>query len=124
MNPEAFDLQVAVEDPLREQYKAVSIGNPNILREISILDRKIAAVVQSVHATKLKLDFMRGFESDPVGFINKWVESQTRDLQVFYYWYKAVIGEYKVDNEQVDEDFFKRDHVKEALFHYLAQHSW
>jgi SWI/SNF-related matrix-associated actin-dependent regulator of chromatin subfamily D len=85
MNPEAFDLQVAVEDPLREQYKAVSIGNPNILREISILDRKIAAVVQSVHATKLKLDFMRGFESDPVGFINKWVESQTRDLQVFYY---------------------------------------
>lgn len=82
MNPEAFDLQVAVEEPLREQYKGISVGNPAVLREISILDKKISSVVQAIHATKLKCDFMRGFEKDPVGFLNKWVESQSRDLQV------------------------------------------
>lgn len=96
MNPEAFDIQVPVDDALREQYKSLVVGNPAVMREIGILDDKIAAVVQSIHATKLKHDFMRNFAEDPVGFINKWVESQSRDLQVLSFdagdsWRLAVV---------------------------------
>jgi SWI/SNF-related matrix-associated actin-dependent regulator of chromatin subfamily D len=82
-NSQAFDIQVPVVDPVREKLAQANIGNATINREIASLDDKIAAVVQTINLSKLKRDFMRGFVNDPVNFINQWIASQSRDLEVF-----------------------------------------
>ena len=46
------------------------------------LDQKIYETVDSIKALKTKREFMLSFASDPYGFINKWLISQSRDLKV------------------------------------------
>jgi SWI/SNF-related matrix-associated actin-dependent regulator of chromatin subfamily D len=82
-NSQAFDIQVPILDPVREKLAQANVGNPTINREIQALDDKIAAVVQTINLAKLKRDFMHGFVEDPVKFINQWIASQSRDLEVF-----------------------------------------
>jgi SWI/SNF-related matrix-associated actin-dependent regulator of chromatin subfamily D len=82
---EAYDIEVLIDESLGEAYNKVVVGNPVTLKEISLLDEKIAAIVQSIHLSKLKHDFMLAFVKDPVGFINKWVASQTHDLEVAFF---------------------------------------
>lgn len=43
---------------------------------------QIESLVQAINQCKLKRDFMLSFSEDPVGFINQWVASQSRDLEV------------------------------------------
>jgi SWI/SNF-related matrix-associated actin-dependent regulator of chromatin subfamily D len=82
MNPQAFDITVQVTDPIRDTYVAAGQASGNMQKEIAVLDEKICALVQSIHVSKLKRDFMTGFSTDPVTFINKWIASQSRDLEV------------------------------------------
>ena len=51
-------------------------------QEIMSLDQKIYETVDSIKALKTKREFMLSFASDPYGFINKWLISQSRDLKV------------------------------------------
>jgi SWI/SNF-related matrix-associated actin-dependent regulator of chromatin subfamily D len=85
MHDKAFDIEVFVNDPIRESLSKASTGNAALNREILQLDEKICALIQTINLSKLKRDFMRGFVADPVTFINQWVASQSRDLEVFYY---------------------------------------
>ncbi|KAI8903988.1 SWI/SNF-related matrix-associated actin-dependent regulator of chromatin subfamily D member 1-like protein [Gorgonomyces haynaldii] len=81
VNPQAYDIQVTIEDPLRENALSLA-SNVGIVRDLNVLDEKIASLVQAVRLSQLKRDFMLEFTSDPVGFINKWIASQSKDLQV------------------------------------------
>lgn len=51
-------------------------------KEIMALDDKIVQYVASVNNSKIKRDFLLQFATSPVDFINKWVASQARDLEV------------------------------------------
>jgi SWI/SNF-related matrix-associated actin-dependent regulator of chromatin subfamily D len=84
-HPQAYDIQVPVNDPVRERLSQASVGNVALQKEISLLDDKIAAIIQTINLSKLKRDFMCGFVQDPVTFINQWVASQSRDLEVTVY---------------------------------------
>lgn len=83
MNEQAFDIEVAVNDPIRERLTQASVGNVAIQKEIGLIDDKIAAIIQTINLSKLKRDFLRGFVKDPVNFVNQWIASQSRDLEVF-----------------------------------------
>jgi SWI/SNF-related matrix-associated actin-dependent regulator of chromatin subfamily D len=71
-------------DPAREKLAQANIGNAALNRDITALDEKIAAIIQTINLSKLKRDFMAGFVEDPVGFINQWIASQSRDLEVWF----------------------------------------
>ncbi|KAI8901336.1 SWI/SNF complex 60 kDa subunit [Globomyces pollinis-pini] len=115
MNTQAFDINVTVPDPIRERYNKVAVGNASVQREISQLDDKISALIQSINLAKLKRDFMASFVENPVKFINDWIGSQSRDLEV-------ILGDTRINTEEAKQtEFFENDAFKEALFHYLRQ---
>ncbi|GAB5593001.1 SWI/SNF and RSC complex subunit Ssr3 [Umbelopsis nana] len=72
-------------------------------KEILALDDKI-----------IKRNFLPQFARSPVEFINKWIASQARDLEI-------IVGETQVNVEEMRQsDFYKQPWVKEAVFHYLT----
>lgn len=44
---------------------------------------QIGDLIEQVRDSKARRDFMLGFANDPVGFIQKWIVSQHRDLKVW-----------------------------------------
>ncbi|KAJ3090497.1 SWI SNF, matrix associated, actin dependent regulator of chromatin, sub d, member 1 [Quaeritorhiza haematococci] len=109
----AYDIEVEVDDPVRQQLQSAITENPNLQREITMLDDKIVALVHAINESKLKRDFMLSFAKDPVGFINSWVASQSRDLEL-------ILGDMRVNMEETRRsDFFKQPWVQEAVFHLL-----
>ena len=106
---------VNLADPAQEILARMQSGNPQLIREISTLDDKICALVQSINLSKLKRDFMRNFAADPVNFISQWTASQNRDLEI-------VLGDTRLSLEDIkDNKLFEKESFKEALFHYLRQ---
>lgn len=78
------------------------------------LDDKIVQCVQSINNSKIKRDFLMEFSKEPVEFINRWVASQARDLEV-------ILGENKINLEEIKQtDFYKQPWMREAVFHYLT----
>jgi SWI/SNF-related matrix-associated actin-dependent regulator of chromatin subfamily D len=59
---------------------------------------------------------MTAFVQDPVGFLNKWVSSQSKDLEV-------VLGEGGGVNpeEARRSEFYQQDRIKEALYNYMSE---
>ena len=100
MGQTAYDIEVEVDDPIRERMRNVTQPDSALVKEIVELDDKvgryrggslgrsiighpqIGSLVQGINHCKLKRDFMLAFARDPVGFINQWVASQSRDLEV------------------------------------------
>lgn len=56
--------------------------NRNTLAELARLDDVLALAVQGVTHSKAKHAFFTSMANDPAKFINRWVSSQRRDLQV------------------------------------------
>ncbi|KAJ3302674.1 SWI SNF, matrix associated, actin dependent regulator of chromatin, sub d, member 3 [Kappamyces sp. JEL0829] len=113
MGTYAFDIQVEVPDSIRDKQAQAAQINPTLQREIQTLDDKIAALVQTICMSKLKRDFMQSFSQDPVGFINQWTASQSRDLEV-------MLGDTRINLEEAQStQFFENENFQEALFHYL-----
>jgi SWI/SNF-related matrix-associated actin-dependent regulator of chromatin subfamily D len=52
------------------------------LRQISQLDDQIALIIQALGHSKAKHSFYRSMQTDPVSFVNRWMSSQKRDLEV------------------------------------------
>lgn len=114
MHPYAYDLVVSIDDPLREAFKQTTNPSAMLSREIALCDDRITALCTSIHASKLSRDFYKAFSADPVTFLNRWIESQAKDLAV-------VVGDVALE-ETMDSGFFERASVKEAVFHYMSQH--
>eukprot|EP00842_Homolaphlyctis_polyrhiza_P006397 jgi/Hompol1/6759/HPOL_003716-RA len=115
VGPQAFDIEIDVEDPIRERTKTAISPPASIQREIQSYDEKISQIVQLIGASKLRRDFMLAFSKDPVGFLNQWVASQSRDLE-------TILGDTRLNAEEVRRsEFYQSDAVREALFHFLRQ---
>ena len=50
--------------------------------EILAIDDQIAVIVQAINHSKAKRDFWMNLALDPKGFVDRWVASQKRDLEV------------------------------------------
>jgi SWI/SNF-related matrix-associated actin-dependent regulator of chromatin subfamily D len=109
----AYDVDVELDSVLRQKMmNVVAATQPQ--KDIMGLDDKIVQCVQSINNSKIKRDFLTQFSRNPIEFINKWINSQARDLE-------AILGETKVNLEDVRQtDFYKQPWVKEAVFHYLT----
>ncbi|KAI0518466.1 hypothetical protein F5B22DRAFT_635175 [Xylaria bambusicola] len=82
--PTIYDVRVAVDDPLREQMTAFlnNAGYAGMLKEVSSLDEKLAIIVQAIHVSKAKHNFLESLSEDPATFVRNWLSSQKRDLDV------------------------------------------
>ena len=71
-------------------------------------------MAQQIHNSQLKRTFLTTFADDPAGFINKWLESQSRDLE-------SVLGSGPSEGLTVREEelrrseFFRLPWVEEAV---------
>jgi SWI/SNF-related matrix-associated actin-dependent regulator of chromatin subfamily D len=79
-----YDVEFHVEDPLRALITKTlnSEKNQQRMREIADIDDKLAVLVQKVHHHKARHAFFGAFAKDPLNFINKWIDSQKKDLSV------------------------------------------
>ena len=50
--------------------------------EIQSLDNKVHETVELINQYKINRDFLLGFARAPQPFVNKWLVSQSRDLEV------------------------------------------
>ncbi|CAJ0765190.1 11277_t:CDS:2, partial [Entrophospora sp. SA101] len=74
----------------------------------------IVQCIQSINNSKAKRDFLLNFANSPIEFINKWIASQSRDLEI-------ILGDSRVNiEEQRYSEFYKQDWVNEATFHYIS----
>ncbi|OAD65597.1 hypothetical protein PHYBLDRAFT_153286 [Phycomyces blakesleeanus NRRL 1555(-)] len=112
-SPKAYDVDVELDSVVRQKMLNI-VSSTQAQKEIMGLDDKIVQCVQSINNSKIKRDFLMQFAQHPVEFINKWIASQARDLEV-------ILGETKVNLEEMRQtDFYKQPWVKEAVFHYLT----
>jgi hypothetical protein len=82
--PTVYDIQVAVEDPLRATLQPL-LSNPQyaaMLRDVTSLDDQLARIVQAISLSKAKHTFFTSLQEDPTNFIRNWLSSQKRDLDV------------------------------------------
>jgi SWI/SNF-related matrix-associated actin-dependent regulator of chromatin subfamily D len=109
----AYDVEVELDSAVRQKMVNI-VSSTQTQKEILGLDDKIVQCVQSINNSKIKRDFLMQFSKEPVEFINKWIASQARDLEV-------ILGESKVNLEEMRQtDFYKQPWMKEAVFHYLT----
>lgn len=109
----AYDMDVELDSIVRQKMMHVVAATPS-QKEVMSLDDKIVQCVQSINNSKIKRDFLTQFSKDPIEFTNKWIASQTKELEI-------ILGETKVNVEDVRQtDFYKQPWVKEAVFHYLT----
>ncbi|KAI0334313.1 SWI/SNF complex 60 kDa subunit [Cubamyces sp. BRFM 1775] len=81
--PSAWDVEVKVDDAnlkSRMQHVVVSMAQDSA-RDLTKLDEEIALHIQSLNNAQMKRTFLRAFADDPRGFIQTWLESQSRDLE-------------------------------------------
>lgn len=108
-----YDMDVELDSVVRQKMMH-TVASTQSQKDVLALDDKIVQCVQSINNSKIKRDFLTQFSRDPLQFINKWIMSQARDLEV-------ILGETKVNLEDVRQtDFYKQPWVKEAVFHYLT----
>lgn len=81
--PTIYDIQVAVEDPLRQKMMALT-QNPQYtagLRQIAALDDQVALIIQTLTHSRARHSFYTALSKDPATFLKRWVNSQRRDLE-------------------------------------------
>ncbi|KAL2843634.1 hypothetical protein BJY01DRAFT_235577 [Aspergillus pseudoustus] len=81
--PTIYDIQVAVEDPLRLKMLALT-QNPQYtagMRQISQLDDQVALIIQALTHSRAKHSFFTALSKDPATFVRRWINSQRRDLE-------------------------------------------
>ncbi|RFU34554.1 hypothetical protein B7463_g1812, partial [Scytalidium lignicola] len=82
--PTIYDVRVALDDPLPAALLNF-VNNPeyaHTLREIASMNDSLAVLIQSLSHSKSKHAFFNSLSKNPAEFINKWLSSQKRDLEV------------------------------------------
>ncbi|KAI0436866.1 putative 3-phosphoinositide dependent protein kinase-1 [Xylaria telfairii] len=82
--PTVYDVRVAVDDPLRDRMSAFlnNAGYASTLKEVASLDEQLTIIIQAIHVSKAKHDFLSSLSEDPATFVRNWLSSQQRDLEV------------------------------------------
>jgi len=81
-------------------------------QEIQSLDNKIHETVETINSLKTSREFFLSFAKDPQLFINKWLQSQSRDLKTM----TDVTGN---PEEERRVDFYYQPWVTEAVCRYF-----
>ncbi|KAJ1891771.1 SWI/SNF and RSC complex subunit Ssr3, partial [Kickxella alabastrina] len=139
----AFDVEVEVEEVSRQG--AGPLANVQARnRELAQIDAQLAQKMQEIHNARTKRDFLRNFSEDPVAFIHRWIDNQTKDLEVILgdrrhgleAALSAIMAADSSSNEMTDERRQAMEHeaskwlkesalydepwADEAVFHYLS----
>ncbi|KAI1325628.1 hypothetical protein F5Y16DRAFT_258684 [Xylariaceae sp. FL0255] len=101
--PTVYDVRVAVDDPLREKMSAflTNPGYANMLKEVASLDEQLAVIIQAIHVSKAKHDFLKSLSEDPATFVRNWLSSQKRDLEM-------IMGEAMRGSEETSGDEWRK----------------
>ncbi|KAG8958333.1 SWI/SNF complex component snf12 [Tulasnella sp. 408] len=112
-NMQAFDIDVDMDDVFLKQKmnQALLSYSSEAQAAISALDDEMAQAAQSIRNSKLKRDFLTSFAEDPQRFIQTWIASQSRDLEVIL----GDDGRGVRDEDLRRSDFFRLPWVKEAV---------
>ncbi|KAH9472285.1 hypothetical protein MJO28_001865 [Puccinia striiformis f. sp. tritici] len=94
---EFFDIQFSIEDPAKAHLLSIqnqlednssgptssgSLVNPT--KEIIAIDEQIMDTMAKIREVKIRRDFYQKFTLDPIGFIEDWVRSQSKDLEMLF----------------------------------------
>ncbi|KAI8325006.1 hypothetical protein GQ54DRAFT_36855 [Martensiomyces pterosporus] len=143
MGTYAFDVEVEVEEHARHSTGPLaSIQSRH--RELAHIENQLAQKMQDIHNARTKRDFLRSFAGDPVAFIHRWIDNQTKDLEVILgdrrHGLEAALGAIMAADSSAQEMTDERRHVleneaskwlkesalydepwaEEAVFHYLS----
>ncbi|KAJ1734399.1 SWI/SNF and RSC complex subunit Ssr3 [Coemansia biformis] len=81
MGQYAFDVEVEVEEPSRQG--AGPLANlQSRHHELAHVETQLGHRMQEIHNARAKRDFLRSFANDPVAFVHRWIDNQTKDLEV------------------------------------------
>ncbi|KAH8120390.1 SWI/SNF complex protein [Phellopilus nigrolimitatus] len=80
--PQAWDVEIKMEDTsLKSRMNQVILNTSSeTARDIAKYDEEAALLAQQIQNAQLKCTFLEAFATDPADFINKWLASQSRDL--------------------------------------------
>ncbi|KAF1812273.1 hypothetical protein P152DRAFT_382485, partial [Eremomyces bilateralis CBS 781.70] len=74
-----YDIPVPMPSVMRNAPPVHSIPT---LQQLAALDDALAANVRAINESRLKHAFFDAMAADPVGFVRRWISSQTRDLEI------------------------------------------
>merc|ERR1712241_1355816 len=106
-----YDIDVEVDDTLKTQMNNFLLSTAS-QQEIQSLDNKIHETVETINSLKTSREFFLSFAKDPQLFINKWLQSQTRDLKTM----TDVTGN---PEEERRVDFYYQPWVTESVCRYF-----
>ncbi|BFZ63228.1 SWI/SNF and RSC complex subunit Ssr3 [Saitoella coloradoensis] len=115
MAPTAFDIEIETYDnestkEMSSLLSGLSTPDPKILE----LDDRISVLIGALDANRLKRQFFLEFSKDPTNYLKRWIDAQSRDLEV-------VLGDRAVDEEESRKsDFYQKEWMDESVWHYLA----
>lgn len=96
--PTIYTLRVRTPSPLLALRATVKQQSPQTLRQISVYDDNLANLMQALTHSKAKHAFLSEMSRDPVGFMQRWIKSQKRDLEV-------ILGEVSKGEESMGEEW-------------------
>ncbi|KAF5375399.1 hypothetical protein D9615_007956 [Tricholomella constricta] len=100
--PSAWDVEIKMEDlSLKGRMAAMVSQSKESTQMLTKMDEEIALLAQSLHNSHLKRTFLQSFASNPAGFIQTWLESQSRDLE-------SVLGSGPSEGMTVRQEELKR----------------
>lgn len=119
VNPKVFDIPIEIEDPLKTKAHAIlnSLEGPP-MRDIIAAEDEVATLAYMIRTSREKRDFLQAFSKDPANFINRWLASQARDLDLILGRQVGVSGENGGNIREEDlrrTDLFKMPWVEEAV---------
>jgi len=100
-----------VDEGMKNRMNTVALNmSAESAKRLAQIDEEIAIHAQSIRNATQKRDFLASFADDPKNFIQQWLASQSRDLEV-------VLGnEQGVREEDMHRsDFFRLPWVEEAV---------
>jgi len=106
-----YDIDVEVDDTLKTQMNNFLLSTAS-QQEIQSLDNKIHETVETINSLKTSREFFLSFAKDPQLFINKWLQSQSRDLKTM----TDVTGN---PEEERRVDYYYQPWVTEAVCRYF-----
>ncbi|KAK9450949.1 uncharacterized protein V1518DRAFT_391142 [Limtongia smithiae] len=105
-----YDIDVEVDSSTRHTLQNVLANWNSNQEELQLLDDVIGQRIQELTTAKLRRDFFTQMAHEPADFINRWIGSQARDLEI-------VLGDRELQSEDVRRaGFYLSEDLKESIF--------
>jgi len=112
----AFDVPIQVDHPLRTKLLDMLNMWHNDQMTLSNYETALLKDIQALNLLEYQREFYEEFAKDPVNFLDKWTDSQMRDLKVIY-------CDRQFSEEMVRQSSFYSDDLLNANLHlFLDKH--